>query len=758
MNTSQQILSELVTFQKYAKYLPELQRRETWSELCDRNMEMHIKKFPELKDEIVENFEYVRNKQVFPSMRSMQFAGLPIELSNARLYNCSYHPASTIDFFSETLFLLLSGVGVGYSVQRHHVEQLPAIKIPTKYQRFLISDSIAGWSDAVKVLMRAFLDPFKKTRPLFDFRDIRHKGMPLITSGGKAPGPEPLKVCLAKIESLLESKQEGTKLSTLEVHDIACHIADAVLAGGIRRAAMIALFSPDDHEMLSCKTSNWWELNPQRARANNSVVLHRNHVTQEIFAKYWDYLVNSNSGEPGFMFTNNTDLGLNPCCFSATTKIETQFGEVCIAEIIERINANEVIRVKSYNEFTQEFEYKQVVAGQLSRKNAELIKLSVEDAHGVVDILCTPDHKFLTYNGIWIQAQNLNVDTPLLTEGSRLIAITPVDETQDVYDIEVKDNHNFVVSGLVAHNCEISLRPNGFCNLTTINGETVNSQEEFNKLAKSAAFLGTLQASYTDFYYLSHKWEQTAKEEALLGVSITGYASGIAKYDMTQAANCAVEENKRVAKLIGINPAKRVTCTKPEGSVSCVAGTSSGIHAFHSEYYIRRIRINKAEALYTYLSINHPELLEDEFFSPTTTAVISIPQKATDGAITRHTESPIELLERIKYAMTNWVLPGHIEGENTHNISSTVSVKENEWDSVRDWIWENREHLTAISCFPHVDANYKQMPFEDITKEQYEELSKNLHKIDLSRVIEMDANINHVRDSVACSGSGCVLV
>lgn len=619
MNTCQQILSEVVIFQKYAKFIPELQRRETWEELCQRNMEMHIKKFPELKDEIVENYQYVFDKKVFPSMRSLQFAGLPIELSNARLYNCSYQPASSIDFFSETMFLLLSGVGCGFSVQRHHVEQLPPIKIPQKYQRYLIGDSIAGWADAIKILMRAFLDPFKKTRPLFDYRDIRQKGIPLITSGGKAPGPEPLKICLTKIEGLLESKQEGTKLTTLEVHDIACYIADAVLAGGIRRAAMISFFSPDDYEMMACKTGDWWELNPQRSRANNSVVFHRKYLTQEQFNKYWDYLVNSNSGEPGFCFTNNTEVLGNPCM-------------------------------------------------------------------------------------------------------------------------------------------EISLRANGLCNLTSINGELITSQEEFNTFAKVASFLGTLQASYTDFYYLNHKWETTAKEDSLLGVSITGWASGVANYDLETPAKIVIEENKRVANLIGINPAKRTTTCKPEGSLSCVAGTSSGIHAWHSDYYIRRIRINKSEALYTYLLINHPELLEDEYFSPETTAVISIPQKATDGAITRHTETPIELLKRIKDAMSRWVVPGHIEGDNTHNVSSTVSVKDDEWNSVRDWIWNNREEITAISCFPHSDANYKQMPFEDITKEQYEELVKNLHEIDLSNVIEIDADINHVRDSVACAGGSCNII
>lgn len=230
MDISNQILSDITVHMKYAKYLPELSRRETWHELVTRNKNMHIKKYPQLKDEIEENYKYVYNRQVLPSMRSIQFAGKPIEISPNRLYNCGYLPMDDISAFSETMFLLLGGTGIGFSVQKHHVEKLPVIRKPVKSKRFLIDDSIQGWADAIKALMKAYYRGTSK--PKFDYSDIRAKGARLVTSGGKAPGPEPLKECLETIEKLLSWKEEGSQLTPLEVHDIICHIAQAVLCGG----------------------------------------------------------------------------------------------------------------------------------------------------------------------------------------------------------------------------------------------------------------------------------------------------------------------------------------------------------------------------------------------------------------------------------------------------------------------------------------------------------------------------------------------
>jgi ribonucleoside-triphosphate reductase len=312
MDISQEIFSEIIIFQKYAKHNAALERRETWQEICDRNMAMHVKKFPALAAQIEDTYkEFVYTKKVLPSMRSMQFGGLPIELNNSRMFNCTYAPIDSYISFAETMFLLLGGSGVGYSVQSHHVDQLPPVAGPkATHRRFLVGDSIEGWADAVKVLMKAYFEG--KANPAFDFRDIRPKGAMLVTAGGKAPGPEPLRICLEHVRGILDNAV-GRKLTTLEAHDIQCHIADAVLSGGIRRAAMIAFFSPWDMDMISCKSGAWWELNPQRGRANNSAVLVRGEVTEHQFKALWKRVEESGSGEPGVYWTYDREILSNPC-------------------------------------------------------------------------------------------------------------------------------------------------------------------------------------------------------------------------------------------------------------------------------------------------------------------------------------------------------------------------------------------------------------------------------------------------------------
>ena len=617
LTTESQILSEITTHLKYAKFVPEENRRETWYNLVTRNKEMHLKKFPHLAKEIEAAYQYVYDKKVLPSMRSMQFAGKPIEINNARIFNCSYLPIDDFRAFSEIMFLLLSGCGVGYSVQSHHVEQLPEIRKPLKSKRYLVGDSIEGWADAVRMLTKAYFGQ-TSTAPLFDFRDIRAKGASLITVGGKAPGPEPLKIALIHMQAILDRKNDGEKLTTLECHDIICHLADAVLSGGIRRAALIALFNLHDEEMLTCKFGSWWENNPQRGRANNSAVLLRSMIDKDTFMGLWAKIEASNSGEPGFLFTNDKDAGTNPCA-------------------------------------------------------------------------------------------------------------------------------------------EINLKANQFCNLCEINASDIETQEEYNARAKAAAFIGTLQASYTDFHYLRDVWKKTTEKEALLGIGMTGIASGaVFKLNMKEAAKVAVEENERVAKVLGINKAARVTTVKPSGTTSLVLGTSSGIHAWHDDFYLRRIRLGKNEALYTYLSVYHPEMLEDDFFKPTLQSIVSVPQRAPKGAITRK-ESAMDLLERIKTINKNWIKPGHRKGANMHNVSATVTIKQDEWPAVGEWLYENKEYFTALSFLPEDLGTYKQAPFETITEEQFNEAVKSLNEVDLSRVIEMTDN-TALMDQAACAGGACEVV
>jgi ribonucleoside-diphosphate reductase alpha chain len=616
MDLGLEALSKITVFSKYAKYIPELNRRETWDEIIGRYEAMMIKKYPYLEESIKESIPMIRDKKVLPSMRALQFAGPAAEVNNARIYNCCYLPIDSLHSFSESMFLLLGGTGVGYSVQRHHVSELPDITKPGKARTYLIEDSIMGWADAVKVLMKAYLEG--SFLPKFDFRAIREKGARLVTAGGKAPGPEPLKLCLAHVQAILDRKQPGETLSSLECHDILCHIANSVLAGGIRRSAMISLFDHDDEEMITCKYGNWWETNEQRGRANNSAVLKRGEVSKEEFFALWKRVEASGSGEPGLYWSNNQDWGTNPCC-------------------------------------------------------------------------------------------------------------------------------------------EIALRPYQFCNLCEVNVSDIEDQYDLNNRVGAAAFFGTLQAGFTDFHYLRPIWAKTTQHDALLGIGMTGIGSGeIMKYDLKMAAHIAKKVNQMISEKTGINEAARISCVKPSGTTSLVLGTASGIHAWHNDYYLRTMRFNKNEDIAQYLMTNHPELVEDDVLRPADTVCVRIPVKAPENSILR-TETAIDTLERVKHFSTDWINAGHVHGDNTHNVSATISIKEGEWEIVGDWMWENREFYNGLSVLPYWGGTYQQAPFEDISEEKYNSLISELKEIDITKIKEADDTVNF-NESVACGGGACELV
>lgn len=640
MDRGLKLLSDLTIFSKYGKYIPELERRETWDEIVDRYELMMMKKYPEQKNNILKYGTYIRDKKVLPSMRAMQFAGAALEVNNARGYNCAYLPIDSLYSFSETMFLLLGGTGVGYSVQFHHIEQLPEINKPTKTRKYLINDSIIGWADAVKALMKAYLAG--GSLPIFDFRDIRHKGARLVTAGGKAPGPEPLKLCLFQIQTILDRKENGEKLTSVECHDILCHIANSVLAGGIRRSAMIALFSRDDMDMLTCKYGNWWELNEQRGRANNSVVLERGTVSEEEFKELWKKIELSGSGEPGIYWTNNKDWGTNPCC-------------------------------------------------------------------------------------------------------------------------------------------EIALRPFQMCNLSEINTDNVESQDDLDNRAWVASFFGTLQAGFTDFHYLRPIWQKTCEKDALIGVGQTGIGAGkVLKYNLEESAEHVTNSNSTYAPQININISARTTCVKPSGTTSCVLGSSSGIHAWHDKFYLRTMRFNKTEEIAIYLQEHCPQICEDDVLRSHDTLCVRIPIKAPEGAILR-SEMALDTLERVKKYATEWIRPGHNNGDNTHNVSATISIDKNklfvkaegreyipldfsegdanvldEWEVVGEWMWTNRDYYNGISVLPYDGGTYQQSPFESITEEEYNKRMENFPEVDFSLVIEHDDNVQY-NQVAACAGGQCLL-
>ena len=922
MNESNKLLSDLVAFRTYARYIPHLQRRETLEETINRNMMMQLEKFPQLSRDIVKAFDNVHALRVMPSMRGLQFAGEAVLKNNARQYNCSYLPINDVRCFGESLFLLLSGVGVGFSVQQTHISQLPKVQEPREEGFFQVHDSIIGWAQALDMLMESYM--FGRIKPVFDFSKVRPKGSYLVTTGAKAPGPEPLKFMLSLLETKLKSAV-GRKLKPIEVHDIICIISDCVLSGGIRRAALISLFDRSDDEMLKSKSGEWWVKHPYRARANNSAVLPRDKVTKEEFDYIFGILQASGSGEPGFSWTDNTDWGYNPC-FTGDTLVAVADGRnaVPIKQLADENWTGPIYTVQNGS----------VIVGHCSkvwktRKNSELVKITFDDGSSV---RCTPDHKFMLRNGNYVKAKDLKANTSLMpfnsykrsernyrmissntgkdfaqyryvaqyndlikdgyenqhihhidgnglndlignlsivdakehlkehmtgslnpihkfknntsylqkrkevtsgnnnpksygvsgeemfikikeatlmkgrklttgealticgvkhlskgrlkemgfssiseatkfaesTMNHKVVSVEVLKEREDVYDLTVDVTHNFAIitskderainsSGVFVHNChEIALNPNQFCNLTTINQTGIKNKQDFLKRVHSATLLGTMQAAYTDFPYLRPIWKETTEREALLGISFTGIAdaNGIVQADWLQeGAKLALELNEKYAKKLGINPAARLTTVKPEGTSSCVLGSSSGIHARHSAYYLRRFRINKGDSLDNYLRNTIPDLVEDDIYS-NTGSVVTIPQESPKGAIVRENETAEDLLRRVYEYNVHWVKNGYRSGFNHHNVSATISVKDNEWEYVRESMWKNRDLYSGISLLPYDGGTYKQAPFEDCSKEVYEEYSKKVKAIDLKNIVESEDNTTKT-DTVACSGGVC---
>lgn len=1151
MNKTSKFLSDLVVYTKYANYMPDKKRRQNWHEAVEALKNMHIRQYPHIEDEIKDVFELVHQKKVLPSMRSIQFGGLPIEFAPNRIYNCAYLPIEDIRAFPEILFLLLGGTGVGYSVQKIHVFQLPEVRNPIRKRRFLLHDSIEGWSDSIKFIVNAWLKG--KDLPIFDYRDIRPKGSSIKKTGGIAPGFSKLKLMHENVSRVFK-QAVGRKLLPIEVHDIICYISDCVLAGGVRSSATIALFDHDDIEMLTSKgmfkcseivkieesdtdhyvsakfkrkntddysgsdtqiikiskTNEfefnqlltdkiipWYRIHPQRAMANNSAVLVRHKITYDDFTKVWDYTKEARSGDPGILWTNDPNVCTNPC-LSAETLVYVADGRgmVSIKELADkgqdvdvfcydnsgnlvikrmrnpritgynqpiykvtlddgssiRVTSNHKFRLKhgTYKETKDlkhgdsldvlirfEASMKDIFPGANSRssdyfrlkksdinssiaehtimasyyhndgkklksgmithhkdfnsknnkkenlqimdrrqhnkmhasfligdnnpmaklaKNPKAMKqykanmsaimkgtgnpsycgisnqelrqialdftkslgrkfsyyewkaFAVQSGYPVkfsefrknelgditelakwcasklgfdyIDVdpriikvyqkwlelgydaeiidgavflkkvcpecnqsfyvdcgkreitycshKCAQDHsrgkqysdeqkaglinyfkekreliaesQCKVYSDLkfnlgrdpkkseWvimckkhqISAEICRDSSPFryyedLKESAQSynhkVVSVEYDGINTVYNGTVDDYHNFFVGGFISKTqegkdkwtllnnlqCgEISLNPYTFCNLTTCVVFNIESQEELNKLARAASFLGTLQAGYTDFHYLRAEWKERSEEDSLLGVSMTGVASGkVLELNLEEAALEIKAENERVAKLIGINKAKRTTALKPEGSGTLVSQVlGNGIHPIFSRYFKRNVRIKKHDPVYEFLKIKIAGFINDEMMKEEDGAVVTVPMEAPEGAIMRD-ESVFNTLERIKKFNKEWIKPGHREGVNTNNVSATVYVKDHEWVRVINWMWENREYYNGITILPYDNGTYKQAPFEEISKEEFEQMYKMFPlEIDFTQVYEAKNIIKHVQEA-ACMGGSC---
>lgn len=682
-------LPEYIAVSRYARYRPELGRREIWSESVGRVRDMHLRRFaslaahkPDAKrvesiaktiklsaderavlggdrnlfEEIWEAFDAVDQRQALPSMRSLQFGGEAIEANEARIYNCSFSHVNRTAFFKECFYLLLSGVGVGFSVQNHHISSLPPLPerapdgdLPVRH--ITIGDSIEGWSDAIDSL---FLSYYEGWLAEFNFSEVRARGARLVTSGGKAPGHLPLKNSLIDISRILR-RAAGRHLRPIEVYDSVMFIARAVLAGGIRRSATICLFSPDDEEMANAKTGNWFEDNPQRAYSNNSALIVRDRAERGTFSTLFNRI--RESGEPGFYFAENEEYGANPC---------VEIG-LCPRAVID-----------------------DAAMGRL---------------------------------------RELGYREPL--------------------------NTGDVVTGWQ------------MCNLSTINGAVVKSREDFLKACRIAALIGTLQADYTKMDYLGPVTRFLNEREALLGVSLCGVLDRpeILLDPMTLEAGARMVKatNAVFADLLGIRAAARTTCVKPEGTASLLLGAGSGIHPHHAKRYFRRVQVNRVDPVYRHFNALNPKMTEPSVYSPDTDDVITFPVEAPGGAICRKDVDTLNFLQQVLLVQKHWVESGLADDRHNprllHNVSNTITVREDEWEKVSDFIWENRQYFTGVALLAETgDKTFRQAPREAVDTDE-DVLRWNqidYHPVDYRALSETE-DATKLADIAACAGGHCEL-
>lgn len=660
-------LSEYIFISKYAKYNKEEKRRETYPEAITRMLDMHSTRYADL--DLVQYL--LETKTIGGSQRALQFGGAAIEEKNERIYNCTVSYADRPAFFSELFFLLLCGCGTGFSVQRHHVSALPPVSTPTESVPHIIPDSIEGWADAVHALLLSFFTD--APLPIFDYSEIRDLGAPL-RHGGCAPGPLPLKKALTEIQSILEST---SLLRPISVFDICMHLADAVLSGGVRRSATIAIFSIDDQEMLTSKTGNWFVDNPQRARANISAMITPTH-TKEQFLDLFEST--KQFGEPGFYFAQSTEYLPNPCV------------EITMAPVL------------------------------------------------------------IKKNGLIVEEYTLDL-------------LDPLQRSQ-------KEDQGYTYES--GWQC---------CNLSTINCSNIENEDEFLTAVQGATILGTLQASYTDFSYLGDVSKQIVEREALLGVSLTGILSNPSlfcnEYVLRNGADTARLVNRIVAKKLGIAPASRITCVKPEGTTSLLFGTSAGIHPYHAQQYIRRVQANAFEPLYQYIEAQWPSACSSSVWGDDNQRIISFACQAPENALTRDSLSAIEHLSLAKTINESWVRKGTAHPERLehayHNVSITVSVQPDEWVSVSEFLWKHKDKFSGVSLLSSSgDYDYELPPFQSVTH-PFEIATKDIHAdkkremyafylylktlppLDFSDFREEEDNTDR-QGEIACGGGQCEIL
>lgn len=756
---SRDIISDYIFNGKYSRTLKN-GKKETWEESVERVLKMHTDKYWERmkadgNEEVFEKeLEKVRKlykeKRILGAQRGLQYAGKQLFKHNSRIYNCSASYLNRIDFFEECAYLLLSGAGTGYSVQKKHISQLPIMKGVNREREetFVIPDKIEGWARAIGLLINSYYHGLPLIK--FDYSKIRPKGAH-ISGGFKAPGPIPLENCLNKISSFLD-KIKDRKLSSFELHYITCMIADAVISGGIRRSAMICLFDLDDQEMMTCKTGNWFYKYPELCRCNNSVV-----ILPDCKKEKYDKILKSikTYGEPGIIFLDNQDYVYNPCCFTGETLVAIADGRnaVSIKELAEEDKPS-LFYYKNKRGKVCITKGKAFCTGE-----KHVIELILSNGSS---FRCTPDHPLQRADGNYVTAvESIGVelskfysskseakeDSSYPTETIYVVDIVDNNETEEVYDIEMDcEEHNFAIitkgdnnygnsEGIFVHNCEVGMFPQiktetgteygwSFCNLSEINGAKIKTEQDFYDACEGAAILGTLQAGWTKFKVLSEASKKIAERDALIGVGITGMsdAPNILFDERIQRKGAAIvkETNERIAALLHINPAARTTVIKPSGNSSQLLGCSSGIHAYHYRKYIRNIQAADTEQTWKEMVKENPDMVSPSVYNPKGEKVLSFPIELPEDLLVRTDHSTIDFLKRIYTTKMNWIEfgtnfnhPSYKENPSLRmNVSCTVSVKQNEWEEVFDWIWEHREGFCGVSFLSEVgELDYPQAPY-----------------------------------------------
>ena len=679
-------LQDYIAISRYARYSPEKRRRETWSEAVARVRNMHLAHFSEcslsdaklialekgdvtreelaaierlnggLHGAIRAAFDAVARREVLPSMRSLQFGGEAILTKHARVYNCCFTYIDRLEAFRETLYLLLCGCGVGFSVQTHHVAKLPALAPRDESQppvNHVVADTIEGWGDALHALME---NAVAGRQVHFDYSQIRPEGAPLRTSGGKAPGSAPLFHTLSRAERIVRGAA-GRKLRPIEAYDILMWAAKAVLSGGVRRSATICLFSVDDAEMVASKTGNWFADQPQRAASNNSAVIVRATATREQFDALFE--AQKQFGEPGFYFVEDTEYGANPCV------------EIGLHPRL-KLDSEVIARLRELN-----------------------------------------------YQGE-------------LRVGDELTGVQ-------------------------------------FCNLSTISAAAAETPADFYRLCAHAALIGTLQAGYTDFGYLSPVSRVITEREALLGVSLCGILDRpdvfLDPAVLRAGASVVKAVNAVVARALGIHPAARTTCVKPEGTASLLLGTSSGLHPHHAQRYFRRVQANVHDPVYRHFRKHNPHMVEQSVYDPNgRTEVITFPVEGPDFGIYREDLSAVKHLEYVRLVQENWVQAGRRHEDTSpglhHNVSCTISVRPDEWNAVADFIWAHRHAFTGIAMLQDCgDKVYQQAPREGVvTAADIAKWNTLAHQsVDYTQLEESE-DITDLKQVVACAGGACEVV